>query len=741
MQNDETRKAIEAFAELAALSRWVPWFPKTLPGRKPGKVPSNGQRKLSTNDPAHWMPLTRALALASEWADLQGVGIVMTGGVEIDGWRLVGLDFDDVDADWRAPFDSYCEISPSGEGRRQFAWAPVEALEGLADTTAVAYPGCSHVEIYVGTSARFLTITFTGSDGLHIARLEGGDVATLQGMLRPAKAPSTGVAVEIYEGGVPVDFRRIDLTPDQRHLVDGTGKIDRSEVLHGLLIKLVDGGHSQEDILATLTQTPALWDYCLSHRNNDPTKALVFAREEIARAYSRSNAALRDRLIGLNPKWQQEQPFPPATASAFPPPFPGPMADAVAAYLKVAPKPQPDLTTAAMMSAMAASCGSFYRLPSGGRLNLYMLCLAPSGGGKALPLGLANRVGGLGSNARVIGTPGSWQGLEDALLSNKTTYCVLDEIAHLIAAWNDAGATATDKQTIRMLLALFSAGGGEFKGRALAGKDQKVIQHPALNLIGFTTPEKLGSAFSPDDFADGLAGRFLFVFTEADPPLRRMRVEPELPRSVEKTAQRIAGQFMLLLGKDAGTVIGIDEGADRLLDALLTEFDQYGRNSGVEWKRALGVRSLEKAERIAGVLAVWSNPARPVITSAHVNWAAQFVRASNAAVLRFIEKNVHGGDVQANAAKLLDMIRDGKTPTDENRPGERNAHGKGLVPRSALLRRSKLDVRMFDLALGQLMATGDVIVGTVPTESIGGRGPQTRVVALPGQWQVLEGGE
>ena len=383
------------------------------------------------------------------------------------------------------------------------------------------------------------------------------------------------------------------------------------------------------------------------------------------------------------------------------------MADAVAAGLDAAHKPQPELTTMAALSAMAATCGSFYQQRDGSRLNLYFLGIAKTGTGKDIPLRLAKQLGRLG-NAKLIGTPGSGQGLEDSLTSRIATYCAVDEIAHFFSAMNDLRASSYERANARKLLELFSASSDEYETRALAGKEARIIQHPAFNLIGFTTPEKLGSAFHPDDFADGLAGRILFVFTDSNPTARRVCKPVELPASFKQVAMQVKNglTFLLITGE---TVIGITDGADQMLDQLLAEFDQRGRAGDSPYESALYVRSLEKVERIAGVLAVWDNPAKPVITTTHVEWAAHFVRASNAAVLSFVDEHMHGGIEQENAASLMRMIRDGTTRS--NRKGEIAASKAGWIPRSALLRRSKMDVQSFDRAIRNLSERGEIVVG------------------------------
>ncbi|CAO3303406.1 MULTISPECIES: DUF3987 domain-containing protein [unclassified Pseudomonas] len=699
--------------EVANRPIFVPYKLVPKANGKTDKVPSNGQHSLSYTCPGDLMPMVEALALVNEWRGLHGVGLVFEGGIIHDGWQLIGLDYDGVDFDlFQPPVATYAERSPSGKGIHQYAWVPVAWAAQRAYTGGIQLEHCHHGEVYV--ASRFLTASGDKLNDLPIIRLDAEALAVLETWdLNPfVEATAPMAAAPDIEEGTAFDWTCLGLTENQRHLVEGTGDIDRSDVLYGLIIKAGDAGRSKEDTLASMVRTDPIWAMCLDHREGNEDKALRYAMAQIDAAYPESLAGKREVLNGFNearrPGVSEPRADEPNKSTPFPRPFPGPMADAVAAGLDVAHKPQEALTVMAVLSAMAAACGSFYQQQNGSRLNLYFLGIAKTGTGKDLPLRLAKQMARLG-NAKVIGAPGSGQGLEDALQSNVATYCAVDEIAHFFSAMNDTRASSYERGNARKLLELFSASSDAYETRPLAGKEARIIQCPALNLIGFTTPEKLGTAFNPDDFADGLAGRILFVFTDNNPPARRVRKSMELPGSFKQTAKQVEqGLFRVLV--DGGIVIGITEDAEHALDLLLAEFDERGRVVGSSYEAALCVRSLEKVERIAGVLAVWDNHGEPVITTAHIDWAAEFVRASNAAVLSFVDAHMHGGIEQENAAMLLAMIRDGTTTS--KRKGEMAALKAGWLPRSALMRRAKtMDVQSFDRALRNLQERGEIVVG------------------------------
>ncbi|WP_036986212.1 DUF3987 domain-containing protein [Pseudogulbenkiania sp. MAI-1] len=400
----------------------------------------------------------------------------------------------------------------------------------------------------------------------------------------------------------------------------------------------------------------------------------------------------------------------------FPEPFPGPMADAVEAILKTSIKPQPELAAMATLSAMAAVCGNLFHLWDGLRLNLYFLGVGKSGIGKDASLKAARKLARgkrAMSGPKLIGTPASGEGLEDSLIDIKATYCVMDEIGHFFCIMNDPKAPSHKQENARKILELFTASNDLYTTRALASKPSRVINHPAFNLLGMTTPERMGQSFDPNDFADGTAGRFLFVITSHNPSIKEVESEFVVPDTFHSAAEQIDKNAILAAAD--GIVIQATKEAKEYLSQLSRQFDHISKYSPSPWEGALSVRSVEKLKRIAGILAAWANPDKPVITVEHVEWAAQFVRASNACVLQFVGEYMHTGKIEANASVLKKMLQLClENNYEAQRLGEIRALNEGWVAHSMLLRecskRFGLAGNDYHIALGHLEEIGDVEV-------------------------------
>lgn len=150
---------------LVALPRWAPWAAVWNAKRgKYDKLPKNAKRPeygISTAAPEKWFTLEGALrTYAAHPGGLHGVGFCMTG---LQGIAAVDLDKcsapDGTPAPWalevlaRAHAEGgYCERSPSGTGFRIF----------MQDDEIDDTDWNNHdvgIEVYVGTAARYLTVT------------------------------------------------------------------------------------------------------------------------------------------------------------------------------------------------------------------------------------------------------------------------------------------------------------------------------------------------------------------------------------------------------------------------------------------------------------------------------------------------------------------------------------------------------------------------------------------------------
>lgn len=510
--------AIDHFIDIAGLPRWVPykmvWNPKR---KKFDKIPSSGTRNLSTSNPNDWTDVETAAAMVVAAQDkLSGVGFVMTGGVTLDNWTLVGLDFDDVDFfDFKLPFKTYMEKSPSGKGIRAFVWVPTEWAAKHMDTMDAGVRKCAHVEVYFGTSPRFLTVTLDTVDDRDFAKLGDKALAAMESWgLKPYEKPALALDTPIVPG-TPLRLASYDLSPDQRHLIDGTGKIDRSAVSQGLFIKLIDNKASKEDILATVMQTPALWAYCLSHRDEKPERALVFAQEEIQRAYAKSNTALRAKLTGYNPDWVKPEPkevpkrdFPIELYKQAP----GLVGEIARWITKASYAPRPGYSYACALAMTSCLIGPYCTHGSrDGKLNLYITLVGETGYGKNEAFdSMIALLNATDAKDCVSDFPASEAGLRRQLNVSPNILIRLDELSHKLDSMKNGGNGSLLAKTI---LEMYNGARLPSKPYADEKKSLPAVENPFVQIIGGTT-DKVWDTVRSSHMEDGTLNRFIFVGLE-----------------------------------------------------------------------------------------------------------------------------------------------------------------------------------------------------------------------------------
>lgn len=405
----------------------------------------------------------------------------------------------------------------------------------------------------------------------------------------------------------------------------------------------------------------------------------------------------------------------------FPGPFPGFMADTVEKALAVAHSPQPDLTMLSVLIAMASACDGTVSLPDGGRLNLYGLGVAESAAGKDAPLKLATAIA-YELGAKVLGSPASGQGLEDALVDTEAMFAGLDEVGHLLQNLHGKNAQAHHIELAKNILTLYSRSNGTYITREKAvsrtNPKSRALSNPCLNLLAFTTPASLSNALTSESIASGLLGRFLFVEGDADVRQRLVLTRPK-------------ALIGILEGKDLSSGIGareiqIPDDVEATLRKLLERLHKRQFATERPDERILLRRSLEKILRIAGVLSVWDNPNNPTVSNEHLDWAERVVEASNSQLLTFCADRLHDDPVTADAAHIRRCVREFLT-------GQRKVSGerlkgllkRNLVPWTPCLRQSKLGSPRFDAAIRHAVAAGMLEVGE------DNQGKKMQWIALP----------
>jgi hypothetical protein len=285
-------------------------------------------------------------------------------------------------------------------------------------------------------------------------------------------------------------------------------------VLHGLLIKLIDGGAPMDDVLATIANTPALWQYCMSHRHDAPERALQFAREEISRAYAKSFTGMRAELVGFNSDWKDVViPEPAHPDLNFPQELydnaPGLVGEISRWIYAASHTPRYEFAYACALSMTAALVGPYCTHGSrDGKLNMYIVLIGETGTGK----NEAFDTMGLLLNATdakdcIQDFPASEAGLRRQLNVTPNILIRMDEMAHKLESMQGGG---NGSGLSRALLEAYNGARMPAKAYSDSAKSLPAVENPFVQIIGGAT-DKIWDVVKSNHLEDGTLNRFVFV--------------------------------------------------------------------------------------------------------------------------------------------------------------------------------------------------------------------------------------
>ncbi len=381
--------------------------------------------------------------------------------------------------------------------------------------------------------------------------------------------------------------------------------------------------------------------------------------------------------------------------------------------IATARRAQPLLSLGAGLCAIGALMGRLYRTESNLRSNLYVVGIADSGSGKNhareivnevfFEAGLANHLGG---NKIASGA-----GLLTALHRQPAILFQIDEFGMFLSAAADRKRSPRHiTEILDNMTELYTAAGGIFLGAEYANRDgmneRRDIVEPCLCVYGTTTPLHFWGALRGANVADGSLARFLILPSDEDYPDENLASGlRQPPPALLDGLQWIANGG----GRQRGNLVGKTSGASTAVDAAIVPMTQEAKacfaalscELTVELRSAAGTaftsilaRISENAMKLALIVAVGRNPARPIVELVDAEWAIRFVRHFAGRTMDAVERHVADTEAEAHVKRLREIIR---------------AAGKNGLTKSELTRASQwLKARDRDDTLVTLVESGDI---------------------------------
>lgn len=716
--------------DLKAIPRWLCWKAEKR-GNKITKVPyaaGDLSNSIDPQSPGAWTDFDSAFQAYQKSSKVTGVGFVLNGQDDI-----VGIDLDHCIVDGELTdtakaiikdADSYTEVSPSGEGIRIFGYGALPG-RGFINMT-------EGVEAY--TEKRYLTVTggkFNGSP----TDLAAFDPFWLDDFYEDfASTSTTGKSAPMPELlDEFIDLSEWDL--DERaiaYLNDGdAGDLPSgSEAIMRAAGALYRAGMNDAQALTVLAGNPTAIALAEKHWKRTPLKYLWSTCEKV-----------RDSRVAVDPdefdEFDDEHYEPESTDVSvedlrgikFPTALfesaPGLVKDIYTYMEATAKRSQPRLSLAAAIAAVAGFSRNMYEI-DGSRLNLYVVGIAPTGGGKENARSAIKRCAEAVEQGEVVvedvaSGPALIHGLETN--PDASLFWLQDELAHVLQAAKSEGSAT--REVPRLMLQLFQSSASLYYGKVYAAgaggkaRERVRIQNPFLNVYAVTTPGLFNQIISGEDATSGLMNRLLVVESREMNRLTLQRPHVPVPESVYKWGINVNSldfdfDFNSRNQVDQTSPLAIeqDKNARAAQGAFAAECDDIVRDQERSpHHRELWNRAAEQAGKVAGVLAVGVDPLKPRITLAMVEWAIAFVKWTTESMCYRFQYDVASGSdrEEQTIERVLKIIRSVGEYKPRS-PADARAMAANWMPHALAMKLSKMPARRFREAVATLREREDIAV-------------------------------
>lgn len=385
-----------------------------------------------------------------------------------------------------------------------------------------------------------------------------------------------------------------------------------------------------------------------------------------------------------------------------------------------APKAQPELSVAAAISLCSVIMGRNYRSQFGNRTSLYFIMVAKSTEGKEHPQQCVEKVLSISQLESLIGGAGytSAGAVYSALLKSPCHIATIDEIGKLLKL-SRAKGNAHAEAALDKLVEAFGRQDGILRPPTYSSMTlrdaqkvaERVIHNPAITMLGATTPGTFYEALTNDLVKDGFLGRCIVVESQQPRQLTRFVDRTDPPEAIVNwcravfagTCAQTPGNLADVAMPDmAAPVINLPFADDclPLMQAFESELNDAKTAAEGDGLDVLLGRTLEKALKLAMIAAKAENPRCKTVQPGHLNWAIQYVRHYDVALIRAVRRNRVESVTDADLKRAVEYIRNAKKYVTDTRYGK--ACSSGAMPHSKLLKLMKITAKQFE----ELMDTG-----------------------------------
>ncbi len=329
---------------------------------------------------------------------------------------------------------------------------------------------------------------------------------------------------------------------------------------------------------------------------------------------------------------------------------------------------QPALALGCSIAAVGALKAHRVRTETNLRTNMYVVGVAPSGGGKGRAM---EQVESLLNAAGLVhlfsGEPVSDSALLKSLRNNRGRRLLQwDELGIALQEMTATHAASHKASILSVMMKLFSKASGSYRGKEYADHDDKMkrkdLEQPCLCVYGASTPGTFYKALSSAHVVDGFVARLL-VMESGDPyPKRRDIGLTEIPPELISAVQAI--EKMPTNDKPQGN---LDEAINIRPKIMMLE--GFARIAFNEAQEVFDSERTKCGDEIEGLTAVWSRAGEHVmklaltvedgdeITTESIIWARDVVLCCTQNLCQVIRTQIADNEYHRALNRVLEMVR------------------------------------------------------------------------------------
>lgn len=325
-------------------------------------------------------------------------------------------------------------------------------------------------------------------------------------------------------------------------------------------------------------------------------------------------------------------------------------------------RPQPLLSLGSALAIVGTAGGKVYGGPTYSSLPLYILALAESGTGKEHVLSSCTSILNRALGEDYVG-PGSFMSFSSVirvLQRSRPTLCPMDEFGSFLKRIKNPKAGGFETAITGALRSAWGINFGSMPTPEWAQTRSTLLHSPCMSIYGASTPEDFYESLESEDIGNGFLNRFLILPSEESPDEEDDHPPFIVPASILDglMAVQAAGPALAVATMNNRQADGPLIQAQWADDGAKQIYRDLSKNIKRRENRVWYARTAEMAVRLATIVAIGIDPAKPIITQSIMTWARDLAEWSGDRLVRDARRHMARGDFETTLKKTAAFMRE-----------------------------------------------------------------------------------